>query len=154
MRNRLICLALCLLMVASVVLTGCSSKTTDEVISDVNTKASAAARTMTMWLVSEKEVDAETAARVTKAVNEITESKFKTRIVLYFFTDDEYQTVVSEAIRQKEDSKSIFVDNGSSEEETKAADDTSTTEEETEIDKYGRVTIKYPDLKPDRKSVV
>ena len=154
MRNRLICLALCLLMVASVVLTGCSSKTTEEVVSDFNKQASAAARTMTMWLVSEKEVDAETAARVTKAVNEITESKFKTRIVLYFFTDDEYQTVVSEAIRQKEDSKSIFVDNGSSEEETKAADDTSTTEEETEIDKYGRVTIKYPDLKPNQVDLI
>lgn len=155
MKNRLICLALCLLMVASVVLTGCSGKTNEDVISDVNSQASESARSMTMWLVSEKEVDAETASRVTKAVNDITESKFKVRMTLYFFTAEEYEAVVTETIRRKEDSKSIFSESGAAEEETTAAtEENGTVVDETETDKYGRVTIKYPDLKPNQVDLI
>ena len=58
MKKRLFCLALCLVMLAATVLTGCSSKTLDEVQSDFTKSASEKAITLTMWLVSEKEVDA------------------------------------------------------------------------------------------------
>ena len=157
MKNRLICLALCLLMVASAVLTGCSGKTTEEVVSEIDKEQSEDARSMTLWLVSEKEVDAETASRVTKAVNNITESKFKVRMTLYFFTADEYETVVTETIRKKEDSKSIFVSgsNSSAEKETTTAPaESGTVAVETETDKYGRVTIKYPDLNPNQVDLI
>ena len=141
MKNRLFCLVLCLLMAASAALTGCSSKTTDEVVSDINVITSANARTLTMWMVSEQPVDEETQTRITKAVNDITQSKFKAKMVLYFLTDAEYRDVVTNTIRASEDSKSIFTDSGAKEEETTAAE-SGTVEEETEIDKYGRVTIK------------
>lgn len=153
MKNRLFCLVLCLLMAASAALTGCSSKTTDEVVSDITVITSANARTLTMWMVSEQPVDEETQTRITKAVNDITQSKFKAKMVLYFLTDAEYRDVVTNTIRASEDSKSIFTDSGAKEEETTAAE-SGTVEEETEIDKYGRVTIKYPDLKANQVDLV
>ncbi len=155
MKNRLICLALCLVMLASVVLTGCSSKTSEEVQSEINETQSESARSLTMWLVSEKEIDAETATRVTNAVNEITESKFKVRMTLYFFTESEYEAVLTENIRLREDSKSIFTTGTNTEVETEATtDETATILEETETDKFGRVTVKYPDLKPNQVDIV
>lgn len=153
MRNRLICLALCLLTVASVVLTGCSGKTQEEIESNIQNEASESAMTLTMWLVAEKEVDADTASRITKAVNNITESKFKTRMKLYFLTDEEYRATVTETIRKREDSRSIFADNTVVEEETEAPV-SGTVVDETETDKYGRVTIKYPDLKPNQVDIL
>ena len=105
MKNRLFCLALCLLMVASAVLTGCSGKTTEEVVSDIEKETSENARTLTMWMVSEQPVDEEMQTRITKAVNDITQSKFKAKMVLYFLTDAEYRDVVTNTIRASEDSK-------------------------------------------------
>ena len=154
MKNRLICLALCLVMLAATVLTGCSSKSIEEVESNVNKVASEKAITLTMWLVSEKEVDADTASRITKAVNNITESKFTTRMKLYFLTDEEYRTVVTETIRRKEDSKSFFADASVKEEETTAPSVSGTVVNETETDKFGRVTIKYPDLNPNQVDLI
>ena len=154
MKKRLFCLALCLVMLAATVLTGCSSKSLDEVKSDFTHEASAKAITLTMWLVSEKEVDSETASRITKAVNNITESKFTTRMQLYFLTDDEYRTVVTETIRKREDAKSIFADNAVKEEETTAAGESGTVVNETETDKFGRITIKYPDLNPNQVDLI
>lgn len=154
MKKRLFCLALCLVMLAATVLTGCSSKSLDEVQSEVKKTASESAITLTMWLVSEKEVDSETASRITKAVNNITESKFTTRMQLYFLTDDEYRTVVTETIRKREDAKSIFADNSVKEEETTAAGESGTVVNETETDKFGRITIKYPDLNPNQVDII
>lgn len=154
MKKRLFCLALCLVMLAATVLTGCSSKSIDEVQSDFTKSASEKAITLTMWLVSEKEVDSETASRITKAVNNITESKFTTRMQLYFLTDDEYRTVVTETIRKREDAKSIFADNSVKEEETTAAGESGTVVNETETDKFGRITIKYPDLNPNQVDII
>ncbi len=154
MKKRLFCLALCLVMLAATVLTGCSSKSLDEVQSEFKKTASESAITLTMWLVSEKEVDSETASRITKAVNNITESKFTTRMQLYFLTDDEYRTVVTETIRKREDAKSIFADNSVKEEETTAAGESGTVVNETETDKFGRITIKYPDLNPNQVDII
>ena len=154
MKKRLFCLALCLVMLAATVLTGCSSKSIDEVQSEFKKTASESAITLTMWLVSEKEVDSETASRITKAVNNITESKFTTRMQLYFLTDDEYRTVVTETIRKREDAKSIFADNSVKEEETTAAGESGTVVNETETDKFGRITIKYPDLNPNQVDII
>lgn len=156
MKNRLISLVLCLLMLASVALTGCSGKSNDEVQSEIEKEQSESARTMTMWMVSEKEVDAETCDRITKAVNNMTESKFKVRMVLNFLTDEEYRSVVTETIRKKEDSKSIFTSDSAAadEEETTAADENATVQDETVTDTYGRVTIKYPDLTPNQVDLI
>lgn len=156
MKSRLICLAMCLLMCASVFLTGCSSKTTEEAESDITNIASETALSLTMWVVSEKEVSPETADRVNTAINDITKSKFKTKLTVYFLTEDEYRSTLSETIRAREDSKSQFI-TGATEEETEAVTESGeivTVVDETETNKYGQTVIKYPDLKPNQVDII
>ena len=85
MMKRWLCLFLCALMLLSAVLTGCSSKkeTGEEDKDKISEDASASAMTLSMWIVSEEEVTAEVANAVTRALNEITESKFKTRLAIH-----------------------------------------------------------------------
>ena len=65
MKKRFLCLFLCLVMLLSAVLTACSSKKDeegDDGKEDVSKEASANAMTLSMWIVSEEDVSAETAA--------------------------------------------------------------------------------------------
>ena len=98
MKNRLICLALCLVFVLSAFLTGCGQTDNEEALKDIEDANSESARTLTMWLVTEQAMDAATATAVTDKLNEITQSKFKTKLVLKFFTEDEYKTVLDDTI--------------------------------------------------------
>ena len=89
MKKKLICLALSLVMLLSVCLTGCGNKTNDEIQGNISESASLDARTLSLCLVSEKAVDEKTEKRIEEAVNNITETKFKTRLDLRFFTEDQ-----------------------------------------------------------------
>jgi hypothetical protein len=80
MKNRLICLALCLVFVLSAFLTGCGEKSTGEITEEIIKTSSENARTLTMWLVAEKAVDAATAEAVTKAINDIKAGKIEYRL--------------------------------------------------------------------------
>ncbi len=117
MRNRFICLTLCMLMLLTVALTGCNK---DKDTADVEQISGI---TLTMWVISDKEVantDAEMAelkakllaehgegdaydkavaeAEATKAayekveaeITKITKSKFKVNLDLYFYTEQQY----------------------------------------------------------------
>ena len=101
MKKRLTCLVLCLVLLASVVLTGCGNKTDDEIKDKISEEASAEAMTLTMYLMSEAPVSADTEARVEAAINKITEDTFKTRIDLRIYTADEYYTKLDAAIAQR-----------------------------------------------------
>lgn len=156
MKSRLICLAMCLLMGVSAFLTGCSSKTNEEAESTITDIASETALSLTMWVVSEKEVSPETADRVNNAINDITKSKFKTKLTVYFLTEDVYRSTLSETIRAREDSKSQFI-TGATEAETEAVTESGeivTVVDETETNKYGQTVIKYPDLKPNQVDII
>ncbi len=99
MKKRWLSLFLCLVMVLSVFLTGCSEKTDDDVMADTSEDASESAITLTMWIVCEEEVSPEAYARISNAINSITKSKFKTQLVLRYFTEDQYRAELENAIR-------------------------------------------------------
>jgi uncharacterized protein YcfL len=74
-------------MLASVVLTGCSSKTD---VDDIIEEAAKNTVTLSMYLMSEAEVSAEQEAKIEEAVNLITKSKFKIQVDLRYYTPDKY----------------------------------------------------------------
>ena len=90
MTKKLVCLFLSLLMIMSVCLTACGQKTDAEVEEDLADDASANAATIVLCLMSDQKVEQETVDAITEAANAITEKKFKTRLVLKYFTADEY----------------------------------------------------------------
>lgn len=88
-------------MLLSVCLTGCGKKSPDDINQGISDKASAAAVTLSMYLMSETPIDEDTAERIQNAVNEITEAKFKTRLKLYFYTEDEYYAKLETAFADR-----------------------------------------------------
>lgn len=99
MKKRVVSLLLCLIMVLSAFLTGCAEKTDEEAMEQVNEEASVNNITLSMWVVSEKAVSAETAAAVTAALNEITEEQLKTRLAVNFYTKEQYEKKLTAAIK-------------------------------------------------------
>lgn len=131
MRNRFICLTLSMLMLLSVLLTGCQN---DDDTADVEQITGI---TLTMWVVSDRkvantdeemnEIKAELATQygegtdaynkavadaeavklayenVEAAITKITKSKFKVNLDLYFYTEDEYYEKVEETIKLNQD---------------------------------------------------
>ncbi|MBQ9761076.1 MAG: hypothetical protein IJW16_06985, partial [Clostridia bacterium] len=68
-------------------------------LDQINEEASVNNSTLSMWVVSEKKISAETAALVTAEINAVTEEKLKTRLAINFYTMDEYQSKLSAAIK-------------------------------------------------------
>ncbi len=132
MSKKLICLLLSLIMVLTVCLTACGDNDLDDVIDDTTEEASESAITLSMYLVSEKKVSSEQAAAVQEAINKISQSKFKTKLVLRFFTEDEYYA------RLEHDLAAEY------EEGVEDEDESTPKEDETELTEYGTITIKYP----------
>lgn len=139
MSKKLICLILSFILIMSV-LVGCSQKSDADAAGDISDAASESAVTLAMYLMSEKAVSAETAAKIEAAVNEITQAKFKTKLKLYFYTEDVYYTKLEEAFDARAEAKA----NGTllSSQTTKTEDG----EEETMVNEYGVVEIKYPEI--------
>lgn len=153
MSKRLLCLLLGLLMVLSVVFTGCATQTDDEEMDDIAEEASESAMTLTMYLMSEDKVSDEQVDKIEEAVNKITKSKFKTRIVLRYFTEDQYYDALDKAFKETKDAKKAADEAAKALKEaikrgevTSATtpDPSQTTEEETEVNEYGVSTLKYP----------
>ena len=135
MKKRLMCLALCLAMLLLPVLTGCNNKnkSVEETVSDA---ASESAVTLTMWMVSEDPVDAETVSAINQAVNAITKAKYKTRVIVKFYTEAEYRDVLDNTIisyLQTRSSGQTYVDHSIIEDDS------------GDGEKYGINIIKYPD---------
>lgn len=141
MKKRLICLLLSVIMLLSSCLVGCAQKDTDEAISDTNDKASESTITLSMYLMSEKEVSAEQAAAVQEAVNKITKSKFKTQLILHFFTEDKYYEAIEKCYA---DHAAALADPNSSLNQNKKNDKEENVTEETVLNEYGIPELKYP----------
>lgn len=163
MMKKLIALGMCLLMILSVCLTGCSEKTNEEAVADISEKASKSAMTLSLYLMSDMKVEkcencekadaGEEGAKtcvdldtqpctyrlISNAVNRITESKFKTRLVLHYYTKAEYYQKLEESFAKREAAKKagLLGNNAVSEE---------TTEDETFVNELGQVEIKYPTI--------
>ncbi len=138
MNKKLICLILSLLMVVTCFV-GCGKESDQKAIDDVNKKASESAKTLSMYLLCEKELSADQATAIEEAVNKITKSQFKTQLEMYFYTEDKYYDAleVSFAARAAaEESGSV----------TNKSEDDETATDETFINEWGITEIKYPTI--------
>lgn len=104
MNKRILSLILALLMLASMLFTGCSSLGGgDDTLEDPIVKeASNSAMTLSMFVVSEETVSPETAKLVEDAFNKITKVNFKTQVKLHFATYDEYYDRIEETVKSNE----------------------------------------------------
>lgn len=153
MRKKLICLLLCLSVLLPAMLAGCGEQTNASDGTEEESSARAAT-TLSMWVVSEKRVSLETEALIEEAVNEITQSKYTTKVDLSFFTEDEYYTALEEklaAIKEYKDSAASttpIVLPGATTEETED------TTAETIVNELGQRVLKYPDLDENQLDII
>ncbi|MBR0443262.1 MAG: hypothetical protein IIX15_02890 [Clostridia bacterium] len=102
MKKRLLSLLLCLVMVLSactLCMTGCAKE------EEVEEEEVDLATTLVMWCVTEKGTDDEQAQAVAKAMSEKTQSEFKTKLIVKYFTLDEYYEQLETAMAQLEADK-------------------------------------------------
>ncbi len=140
MNKRWLCLLLCMVMMLGVLLTSCSEKTIDEKGEEIQEEASEEARTLAMYLITEKAVSATTKAKIEREVNKITEAKFTARLKLYFYTEAEYYTKLEQAFQDRDDAKAAGL-LGSATTTTETVDSSEETDE-----KQSAVEIVYPEI--------
>lgn len=141
--KKLIALVLGIVMLSSVVLTSCK-KEEQEPDEEYRTPYS-----FVMTLVSEKPVSAETEKLIEDAFNAITESKFKTRVDLRFYTEDVYfdsiMATIDKFVRTDNTKVDVPVD----------GEETTAVEEETIInEEYGYSEFKYPEIKENQLDII
>ena len=103
MYKRLLSMVLAVVMLMSVVaLVGCGKD------KDLMDKELLDVTTISMWIVSEKEVSAETEKLVEDAFSAITVSKYKVYVDLSFFTEDEYFARLESKLSQLEEDQEII----------------------------------------------
>ncbi len=101
MKKKLMCMALCVIMLmSSLSLFGCSS-TNSTTESDVTNEASRGTITLNMYVVTDERTSPEAAEAVEEAINKITKSKFKTKLNISFFTEDEYYAALEQTFANK-----------------------------------------------------
>ena len=151
-KTKLICLALAMVFVLSALFTACGKKDTEEATTDIIDKASVNTRHLTMWVVVEKPLSAETATAVTDALNDITMTKFSTKLAVYFLTEEEYRQTLTDTIRANEDARNPLLSDAV--EETPVEEETTLGEVETVTNKYGLPEKKYDPLKPNQVDII
>ena len=147
MKKRIFCFALCMIMVLAVALTGCKKK------EDLEEKLTQTATTLSMWVVTENEngVDEETAKIVSDAINSVTNSRFKVRLVINWLTKDEYRSKLDRTIRDYID---VRATSSASTQTTIDTTEVTAVEEQTEVNEWGFTVIKYPDLDENQVDII
>ena len=142
MSKRLIALLLSLVMVFAC-LVGCGKE--DDAISETVAEGSEKTMTLSMYLMAEEPVSAEQEAAIEAAVNKITMSKFKIKLDLRYFTEEDYNAALDKAFA---DAETAAEDKEAIQEALKEqlSSATDTVAEETYIDEYGVVQLKYPTI--------
>ncbi len=176
MSKKLIALILGIIFVFSVFGTACSKKTTDETGTGDNItveETDRKARTLSLWLPTDASTTKEAVKRVERALNEITESKFSTRLELHAIADADYQDAIDAKIdsiadvelRIKRESESrklkeielaeqgIMMDEYSDFETEAPTESEEENEEETYIDEEGDVVSVYPEVAEDQLDI-
>ena len=106
MRKRLLCILLAAVMLLSAAaLSGCAG-TTGDVKDNISKDASENAVTLVMWLVTNDTTTPEAVENVQTAINKITQDKFKIRLLLKYYTEDEYYQKLEDAFRYQEKASS------------------------------------------------
>lgn len=163
MKNKLLSLVLCILMVISVILTGCglNGSTDEEGTATTDTTGVKPTMTLNMYIPVQKGTTDEAIAAVEQAINDITQSKFKTSIKLMAIPQDEYKAAVDARItyiedqiaadeeeekRKREEAKRLREQNITTEATEEETEDTGTTKEETVVNDLGMKELLYPDI--------
>lgn len=141
MGKRILSLLLCLLMFGAC-LVGCNKD--KDVEGEITNEASKKTETIAMHLMSEKEVSDAQAAAIQNAVNKITKSKFKTQLILHFYTEDEYYVALEQAYADKQNAGNTNQNNSNAAKDEEGSE----TAEETIVNEYGVTELKYPSI-PD-----
>lgn len=170
MKKRIVSMLLGMLMLLSVALTGCSSGEDDENILDVSQNR-ASAETITLYSIVEDGTTEKAKQDVQKKLNEITENKFNTHVVLKLYTESEYKDEIDaqlDVIKADMDLQaklkaatdvakkaarsagfSIATTTEAAAESVETAEGETVTEtvvaDETEINEYGIADTVYPD---------
>ncbi len=151
MRKIFISLLLCLVALLTLALGGCGKSE----VENPDTEASArAAVTLNMWLISEKEISPETEALVEAAFNELTQSKYTTKVDLVFMTEDEYYEALDAKLaaaaeaKLNDDSSAFLPIMG--EETTEVVETTA----ETVVNELGQRLLKYPDVEENQIDII
>lgn len=109
MKKKLLALFTASLILLSAVLTGCSTTSAtegaegDEEIISGESITARNAETVTIVLPTGENTTAEAIAKVEKAINNITKQRFKTKVVLKYFKEDEYDAKLEELIKKAEE---------------------------------------------------
>ena len=140
LNKRLLCFLLCMIMLLGVVLTSCGEQTTEEKAEEIKQEASEEARTLAMYLMSEKAVTEATRLSIENAVNRITKAKFTAQIKLYIYTEAEYYTKLEAAFAKRDEAKALGLLGTTLEEE---GNDLSS---ETAAEGQSAVEIEYPEI--------
>lgn len=145
MKKKILCLALCLIMIfASLV--GCTEENRAQIMNKIGKDASNGALTVTMALLAEKAVSAEQEALVEAAINEYM-SSYGIKLDIKYYTADKYyekvetdlQTMLDEAAKKKAELES----NRKNPNATQKA--TETDEEYIYTNENGQPQIVYPE---------
>ncbi len=150
MKRRWLCLFLCALLVLSV-FTGCQKQQTEEDILADSEEASRPTMTLTMWLITEEETTPEAVGLVEEAINKILKSKYKTRVELSVFTEDEYYEALDEKLVAIEE---YIAEQDAIEEPEEDEDAVTTVEEETIKNEWGITEDKYPEVAGDQLDIL
>ena len=171
LKKKFLSLFLAVFMLASL-LVSCSSNDTD-ISDEVEKNQARYTKTLVMYLMSETEVPENTDKEIEDALNELTKSKYKTKLDLRFFTEDEYYTELEKALKAKEtqvlkdkkEANELNEYNKYLKESCQAAgvpvvtvkvngDNTAVTEEETMYNAdYGIIEYKYPDAEENQVNI-
>ena len=154
MNKRLLCLLLCLIMLMSVAFAGCAKKTDEESTEEITEQASKSTVTLSLYLMSEEEISDEQAQKIEDAANRITKSKFKAKLDIRYFTEEQYNEALEDAFKKTkneiaakkaaEQALKEAIKNGKA---TKAPETSAeVTEEETVITEFGTTELKYPSI--------
>ncbi|MBO5274955.1 MAG: hypothetical protein J6I45_10115 [Clostridia bacterium] len=176
MKKKLLCLLMCIIMVMSVVLTGCAElETEDEESAETGTNK---AMTVTFYSITDGKTTPEAIAEVESAINKIIQGKFNINVELCLYTEDEYEDVIFDKIALKEEeikkqeeeeaaAKAAAKAARESEKAARAAgittaktkktetepEETTSDEDETYINEQGREMTVYPEAEESQLDI-
>ena len=129
MFKKIVCLALCLLMIVPM-LVACKK---EDAVSEIIDEASKSTQTLNVWLMAGADMDAAQAAKVAEAINKLTKAKFKTKLNIKFLPEDQYYAAVEAAFTWEDENAANRAKTAS----------TGTT---GYLNEYGMVELNYPEI--------
>ena len=150
MKRRWLSLLLCAILMLSA-LTGCQNKQTEKDIAEKAEEASRETMTLTMWLVTEEETTPEAVGLVEEAINKLLKAKYKTRIELSVFTEDEYYAALDAKFTAMDE---YIAEQDAIEEPEEDENADVTTAAETIKNEWGITEDKYPEVAGDQLDII